>query len=81
MWLCARYLKTTMFGLTGHSPNYVMLSIGANMGLVGMTKEHLGIALALKIPVFVVITIVTCREKQFLSKVDARSIILHVGGR
>jgi GTPase len=33
-----------------------MLSIGANMGLVGMTKEHLGIALALKLPVFVVVT-------------------------
>lgn len=26
------------------------------MGIVGMTKEHLGLALALNIPVFVVIT-------------------------
>ncbi|KAL7668646.1 hypothetical protein ACOME3_009341 [Neoechinorhynchus agilis] len=30
--------------------------IGANMGLVGMTKEHLGLSLALDIPVFVVVT-------------------------
>ncbi len=33
-----------------------MLMIGANMGVVGMTKEHLGLALALNVPVFVVIT-------------------------
>ncbi|XP_031634585.1 GTP-binding protein 1 [Contarinia nasturtii] len=51
-----RYLKTTVFGMTGHSPSYTMLMIGANAGIVGMTKEHLGLALALSVPVFVVIT-------------------------
>eukprot|EP00035_Acanthoeca_spectabilis_P022042 m.441661 g.441661 ORF g.441661 m.441661 type:complete len:575 (-) comp18690_c0_seq1:1374-3098(-) len=51
-----RYLKTTVFGLTGHMPDFVMLMIGANAGIVGMTKEHLGLALALHKPVFVVIT-------------------------
>ena len=30
--------------------------VGANAGIVGMTKEHLGLALALSVPVFVVIT-------------------------
>ena len=30
--------------------------IGANAGIVGMTKEHLGLALALSVPVFVVVT-------------------------
>lgn len=30
--------------------------IGANMGVTKMTKEHLGLALALKIPIVVVIT-------------------------
>jgi GTPase len=30
--------------------------IGANAGVVGMTKEHLGLALALNVPVFVVVT-------------------------
>lgn len=30
--------------------------IGANAGIVGMTKEHLGLALALAVPVFVVVT-------------------------
>lgn len=51
-----RYLKTTVFGLTAHSPDYCMLVIGANMGVLRMTKEHLAIALALKVPVLVVIT-------------------------
>ena len=49
-------LKTTVFGLTGHSPAFVMLMIGANAGVIGMTKEHLGLALALQKPVFVVVT-------------------------
>ena len=51
-----KYLKTTVFGLTGHAPDFSMLMIGANMGVSGMTKEHLGISLALRVPVYVVIT-------------------------
>ncbi|KAI6189077.1 Protein synthesis factor and Translation elongation factor EFTu EF1A domain containing protein [Aphelenchoides besseyi] len=51
-----KYLKTTIFGLTGHQPDYTMLMIGANMGISGMTKEHLSLCLALNVPVFVVIT-------------------------
>lgn len=30
--------------------------VGANMGVSMMTKEHLGISLALRVPVFVVVT-------------------------
>jgi GTPase len=51
-----KYLKTTVYGLTGHAPDFAMVMIGANMGVVGMTKEHLGLALALNVPVFVVVT-------------------------
>nr|CAD7460416.1 unnamed protein product [Timema tahoe] len=51
-----RYLKTTVFGMTGHAPDFGMLMVGANAGVVGMTKEHLGLALALSVPVFVVVT-------------------------
>ncbi|KAL1922924.1 uncharacterized protein VTP21DRAFT_9300 [Calcarisporiella thermophila] len=51
-----KYLKTTVFGMTGCAPDFVMLMIGANAGVIGMTKEHLGIALALSVPVYVVIT-------------------------
>ncbi|ESP04016.1 hypothetical protein LOTGIDRAFT_185412 [Lottia gigantea] len=51
-----KYLKTTVFGMTGHAPDFAMLMIGANAGIIGMTKEHLGLALALNVPVFVVVT-------------------------
>ena len=51
-----KYLKTTMFGLVGLLPDFCMVIVGANMGVSRMTKEHLGITLALKIPLFIVIT-------------------------
>lgn len=51
-----RYLRTTVFGMLSSSPNYCLLMVAANNGLVGMSKEHLGIALALNVPVMVIIT-------------------------
>lgn len=51
-----KYLKTTMFGLSGLCPDYCMVIIGSNMGIKKMTKEHLGIAFALNIPLFIVVT-------------------------
>ncbi|XP_037103568.1 GTP-binding protein 1-like [Syngnathus acus] len=51
-----KYLKTTVFGMTGHLPDFCMLMVGSNAGIVGMTKEHLGLALALNVPVFAVVT-------------------------
>jgi len=50
-----KYIKTTILGLTGHSPEVVMLIVAANRGLVGTTKEHLGLAVALKIPFLIVV--------------------------
>ncbi|KAL1925310.1 uncharacterized protein VTP21DRAFT_193 [Calcarisporiella thermophila] len=51
-----KYLRTTVFGMTGCAPDFVMLMVGANAGIIGMAKEHLGLALALSVPVYVVIT-------------------------
>lgn len=51
-----KYLKTTMFGLSSLFPHYSMLIVGANMGVQKMTREHIGISMALKIPMFVVVT-------------------------
>lgn len=51
-----KYLKTTVFGMTGHLPDFCMLIVGANQGVVGMSKEHLGLALNLNVPVFIVVT-------------------------
>ena len=33
-----------------------MVVVGANMGVQRMTKEHIGIAMSLKIPIFIVVT-------------------------
>lgn len=51
-----KYLRTTVFGLLSSSPNYCLLMVAANNGLIGMSKEHLGLALALNVPVMVVVT-------------------------
>uniref|UniRef100_A0A7S1T5B3 Tr-type G domain-containing protein n=1 Tax=Tetraselmis chuii TaxID=63592 RepID=A0A7S1T5B3_9CHLO len=51
-----RYFRTTAYGLTGHMPDYACLVVGANAGLIGMCKEHLGVALALKVPTFFLVT-------------------------
>lgn len=51
-----RYLKTTLYGLTSGAPSCVMLVIGANAGVIGMSKEHLAVALALSVPIVVCVT-------------------------
>jgi GTPase len=51
-----KYLKTTLFGLTGLMPDYALLVVGSNMGVQVMTREHIAIACALNIPMFVCVT-------------------------
>ncbi|CAM9688833.1 GTP-binding protein 2 [Lampetra fluviatilis] len=51
-----KYLRTTIFGLTSYAPDFAMLVVGANTGLVGTAKEHLGLAMALKVPFFIVVS-------------------------
>ncbi|CAB4019019.1 GTP-binding 2-like, partial [Paramuricea clavata] len=50
-----KYLKTTIFGLTGHIPDFAMLVIAANAGVVGTSREHLGLCIALDVPMFIVV--------------------------
>lgn len=54
--------------MTGHAPDFGMLMIGANAGIIGMTKEHLGLALALSVPVFVVITKIDMAPENILNE-------------
>ncbi|EJW83702.1 GTP-binding protein AGP-1, partial [Wuchereria bancrofti] len=63
-----KYLKTTIFGMTGHVPDYTMLMIGANAGIIGMTKEHLSLALCLNVPVFMVVTKIDMCPERVLSE-------------
>ena len=67
-----KYLKTTMFGLAGCSPDYVMMMVGANAGMIGMAKEHLFLAFALNVPVFCVITKIDMCPADILSTTQAQ---------
>ncbi|MEM1924831.1 MAG: GTP-binding protein [Pyrobaculum sp.] len=51
-----RYIRTALRGLFSSMPDYAMLVVAANSGVQKMTKEHLGIAIAMGVPVFVVVT-------------------------
>jgi len=51
-----KYLKTTVFGVTGMFPDRGIVVIGANTGITKLTKEHIGILLYLKVPIVIVIT-------------------------
>ncbi len=51
-----KYLKTTLYGITGLFIDYGVVIIGSNMGVSKMTREHLGILLYLKVPIIVVLT-------------------------
>ena len=81
-----KYLRTTISALTGYCPHYVMLVVSATAGVVGMTQvmmrvmivmmimmtqEHLGIAVALEVPFFVVITKVDMVPREQLDKISA----------
>ena len=50
-----RYAKTAMLGLIGQLPDYAMLVLDARVGLQRMGREHLSIALALGLPLVVVL--------------------------
>ncbi|KAI8838759.1 P-loop containing nucleoside triphosphate hydrolase protein, partial [Chytriomyces cf. hyalinus JEL632] len=64
-----KYQKTTLSGLTGHSPDYACLIISANAGGVSeVPREHLGIAVALLVPVFIVMTKVDVASPEQLTR-------------
>ena len=70
-------MKTTMFGLVGLMPDYSMIVVGANMGVSKMTREHLGISLALGVPLFVVITkIDLAPEEKYIETLNTLTKIL-----
>jgi len=65
------YLKTTLFGLIGGVPDYALIAIAANNGMTGTAREHLGLAVALQLPTFIVITkIDICPEHVLNQTID-----------
>lgn len=51
-----KYLKTTILGLSSSKPDFCMIIVGANKGLLRMTKEHIFLCMSLKIPFIIVFT-------------------------
>jgi len=57
-----KYLKTTVAGLSGYCPNHVMLVVSSPAVNVSsptqldMTKEHMDLAIALRLPFCIVVT-------------------------
>ena len=50
-----KYLKTTIFGVTGMFADYGILVIGSNQGVTQMMIEHLGLLISNKIPFIVIL--------------------------
>ncbi len=51
-----KYLKTTVYGITGMFPDRGIVVIGANTGVTKLTKEHIGLMICIKIPFMIIIT-------------------------
>ncbi|VDN38506.1 unnamed protein product, partial [Cylicostephanus goldi] len=64
----SKYLKTTIHGLSGYKPHFACLLVSAETGPTAATKEHLGLAAALNIPIFVIITKWDLVEKEQLER-------------
>ncbi|XP_014241159.1 GTP-binding protein 2 [Cimex lectularius] len=51
-----KYLRTTVQAVSGYCPHHAMLVVSSQAGVVGMTREHVAIAAALEVPMFIVVT-------------------------
>ena len=57
------YLKTTIYGLNALELDYVLIIVGANMGVNNITREHFNLARVLQLPIiFVINKIDICPE-------------------
>lgn len=63
-----KYLKTTIGGMSKSCLDYTCVVIAANMGVLRMTREHLGITLGMNIPFFIVITKIDLAPENVLRK-------------
>jgi GTPase len=70
-----KYLRTTIMGLTSHSPDLTFILVGGNMNMTNMTKEHIFLCLSLHIPFVIIITkIDICKERQNVLEDTVRDV-------
>lgn len=65
----SKYLKTTLHGIVGHSPDYFILAISAKRGMEQMTSEFLGLCFALQLNLMIVLTKVDTVSSSVVAKV------------
>lgn len=75
------WLRTTIRGLLGQKIDYGLLVVAANDGVMRTTKEHLGIMLAMDLPVIVAITKADMVSENGISEViqEVSSTLRRVG--
>ena len=66
-----KYLKTTIGGMSKSCLDYACVVVAANMGVLRMTREHLGITLGMNIPFFIVITKIDLAPENVMKKTIA----------
>ena len=76
------WLRTTIRGIVGQKLNYGLLVVDASQGPTHITKEHLGIILAMEMPVIVAVTkIDTATNDRVLEVKDEVFKLLKLVGR
>jgi elongation factor 1-alpha len=51
-----KYFKTTAYGVSGCFPDYSFVIIGANRGILTMTKQHFTLLLSMNVPIIIIVT-------------------------
>ena len=65
-----KYLKTTTYGITGFFPDYAVVTVASNRGILKMTREHLGILFYMKIPTIILITRIDIAPDEILNNTE-----------
>ncbi|MBM4241726.1 MAG: GTP-binding protein, partial [Euryarchaeota archaeon] len=66
------WLRTTIRGIVGQKLNYGLVTIAADHGPTHITKEHLGIIMAMDLPVIVVITKIDLVDGEKINKIQEK---------
>jgi len=65
------WLRTTIRGIVGQKLDYGLLVVAADDGITHITKEHLGILLAMDLPVIIAMTKIDLATPEQLKKTEA----------
>lgn len=79
----ADYFATTTFGLSGYFPDYAVLIVSANNGVLPMTIQHMRVLVSLSIPILVVVTRVDIAPPEIYQKTlaDIKKMIASMCGK